>query len=565
MGLRDLNFGLGLRSESFDKGMKAARNQLRELAKTRMDELRKSMAELAKDTSALSKQKLTKLTSEYNSLTRTMKATDDQGQKTLSTFRKISDSAKGMFRGVGTGIMQGIGQGIWGTITGAFQSGVGLIKTAIDDAWKGQRVGAQLKAQLKASGYSGSYGMLDDSSNTARRAYRGIFEDEDFKAAYTALIRAKFNPADAANMTGTLADVSAGSGMSVPEVASLLALINQGQGKKALKKLGVFPDSTPDESITGNAQEQLDLVRKQYAGQASAAAENAGPYAEANSAWGEIKKSLGNIMLPIVVPVLRKLATVLEGLLKDPQFMETLKNFSKTLESGLENLAVMIKHFDTADIFKSLWDIFKEFGSLLADVLMNAANIIGRKVDEAIHGKSKEQGYLDDANRMTADQRAKEKKKALLQLNDPSTDDATREKMMHRLDAIRRADRGMTSLDGSTESVAQILDRHTQAWNAAHPITPTSIGGIMQGYADKGAFDDAATREELARNAAKPVSAGSAAVAADRAAQAKRDAQKAKEDAAIRKQMAQQAQSYNNQFYVTSIDASVNPVYGTQY
>lgn len=46
-----------------------------------------------------------------------MKATDDQGQKTLSTFRKISDSAKGMFRGVGTGIMQGIGQGIWGTIT----------------------------------------------------------------------------------------------------------------------------------------------------------------------------------------------------------------------------------------------------------------------------------------------------------------------------------------------------------------------------------------------------------------------------------------------------------------
>ena len=55
---KDIVFGLGLNSRKFDDGMKKAGAELRKLASTRLDALRKEMAGLTSSTDALSKKKL---------------------------------------------------------------------------------------------------------------------------------------------------------------------------------------------------------------------------------------------------------------------------------------------------------------------------------------------------------------------------------------------------------------------------------------------------------------------------------------------------------------------------
>lgn len=187
--------------------------------------------------------------------------------------------------------------------SGAFLGGAGFIsvlRSSVEQATAQQRILANLRNALAASGYSwNQYGARIEDA-TRRTKQLSAFDDEELFQSLQLLVRGTGSVNKALQLNSLAADVARGRNLGLVQSAQLLVRVYAGQ-VGSLRRLGI----NVDKGISGT--KALQQVQKQYAGAAAAYGRTAqGAQERFTIAVQDTQKAIGGQLLPILTPLLNK-------------------------------------------------------------------------------------------------------------------------------------------------------------------------------------------------------------------------------------------------------------------
>lgn len=367
----DILFTLGLKSQSFDEGMKRAQEEIKKLNKARLNELQKELESVAAGTKALSKTDLNRLNREFAQLGRLMKETNTEGGKVGKWLADLR-----------TGIGQGIGQAIAHGVVSSIQGSVGLIKEAVHEALSAGAVDAKLEAQLKASGDSPEFlEKLKKRSEEMRDKF--AVDDDVTKRAFYAMSRGKMG-ADSilgtSDMLGDILGSEKGRAMGPEKVGQHIAAILGGQFQR-MRALGVPYVEDPTKTKAQNATLAFEALGKAYQGQAEAY-KKGHPGAAIDVEQREMFKLVGLELLPTIRDVAAKLATLARELRESGVF----KAIGAWIKDKLDRLVEIVGNFDLDNIGQSISTLFTGLFATLGKLFDYLAEKIEQAVGNALTG-----------------------------------------------------------------------------------------------------------------------------------------------------------------------------------
>lgn len=390
MGLKDIVFGLKLDGKQFNDSTKKATAELQKLAGTRMDKLATKMEQLRSSGEGGTKE-IAKLAAEYKKLARVAKDTD-------STLGKGPLGGKGgssIFQGIGQGIGQSIYGGVLGALSKASSMITGTFSQAIGAAMESRQAKAGLGRALRNTGQgTAPLEAMAEMADKARKVFK--VEDEEVLRGYEALTLGGMKAADAMKNTALMADLAAAKKMSMAEAGQILARVYNGEIRN-LKSLGIFITETGDK--TKDAAAGMQALWGAFKGAAGEEAALSSPWKALAITVGEIYETLGNKLIPAIMPTIQRAADFLEKFTGTGEFQAILDGIVTRFEGLIRWSLNLMQTIDIKKIGSSLWNIAKEIASMFFDVLVAGGDALAQKIAQAINPLSRtpEQKYLDNA------------------------------------------------------------------------------------------------------------------------------------------------------------------------
>lgn len=565
MAIKDLVFGLSLKADKFDRGMKTAQNQLNKFGSTRLAALQKELKSLESATGKLNQKRIRAITGEIKSLQvlekEMVKIGNTAGKIDKDRLKGINSVTRGINRQIkslaggsgGSGMFGSIFSGsflgtlagnlvtkLFGAISAKLKSMKSFIFSSINAGVEGNKVDAGLSRALANAGADPKWlGALEKQADRVRRVFNK--DDEDVKKGFTALITGGMSPAKALTQATLMADIAAKNKVSVEEAGKIIAKVYNGE-TKALKQMGVFIAETNDKRI--NAARGMQALIATQSGFAAANAATDAPWVRLALAWDEMKQTIGQRLLPVIEPMLSSLGNMLNAFIGTSQFQSIIDKLSETVRYAISWIGALAKNFDFNKFGSSLFDLVKRVGSMFTDMFVHAAGLAADKFREKLPpilggGKSVSDRMFEDLRKrfpgITQDNIRDEYQKAsAASAGNPFGPAGIKASILKR--ALGSA--------GNTETFGSIYDRH--------------MSGLKGSMSGSSTFFQDLHAQATAQVAADRTSLGSTAYTnpgvSSRANEIER-AKAAKSSKAFVKQ-------HNMKLQVSSYDSNVHPIAG---
>jgi hypothetical protein len=221
---------------------------------------------------------------------------------------------------------------------------------------------ARLRASLSAAGAAGiqAYEPLKRQAEELAEKY-GLFGDEAIESAQAVLASFKLTETQIAALTPVLLDAATGltkmgeGEVSLEQVAMLVGKALNGHAE-ALMRLGIQVDATRYKIDPLGAT--VAALASRFQGLTAAVAEtDEGKLKGLSERWGEIKKTLGNLVKSVLVPLAEALRPVLNLFLTMP---EPVRNAAVVV--GIAAMAMRAFHLNLLDVAVSLLGFVERLG-----------------------------------------------------------------------------------------------------------------------------------------------------------------------------------------------------------
>lgn len=350
---KDPEVGLQLNTTGFVSSAKDAKAAIDNVANTKFTSLSKGIVNLAKDVGSSA-------------------ASIGKGAAggALAIGKGAQNLVGGALKGVG-GLAKGIGGALAGGgisgISGAVGGGIGLIVggpmgAAIGTAMASgaaklfeSSIGAAMKENRLNDRMEQIFGantaILDETAEKIKTAFG--FDDEDSKAAMNMLGQMGMGAVKTANSMSLVADIARAKNMSLSDSARLVGKAYQGS-EGAARKLGIQIVKSGD-PIKDQAA-MMDQLQSKFGGAAATYAKNMPPFERLKLAVDDLMKSVGQKLIPIVVPFITWVADALTELISGEGF----DSLVGSLVSG----------------FKIAWGYAKEIGLTVIQMVATGWEVI---------------------------------------------------------------------------------------------------------------------------------------------------------------------------------------------
>lgn len=542
MGIKDAVFSLGLKSDKFDKGVKGAQAELKKLAAVRLEGLQKELADLSKAGSGADAGRLRALTREFNELSRVSGGT----KKSLGSF----------FGTLKAGFGMGIGLGLFNALKNGFRSLIGVIPSlfskAIDAGVNSRRVAASLARALENAGQSpqAMQAMSAMASNVQKVFH---VDDEEMLDAYEKLVTAGMDANQAMKSSTLVVDLAAKKNLSLAKAAEVVGKVFNGE-TRALQRLGIFLTSTGTKA--GDAAKGLAHLRQLTRGAAMEQGRLKNPFEAMKISLGDIFETIGLKLLPKIEPIIQKavdFVSEFQNTERFEQIVEGLTSMVKGVFEWAQNLAMSL---DFDNLGASLWQIVKEIGSFLFDLLVRAGEIIGDKIRVAVlgetAGKSANQKifekYQAEYGGMTPEARAAEIEKTRALISGGSLGTMANNEAQWRLKALEEIQAGRKGFGEMTFD--DIANKHF-----ANARAMAAGGSAVANLAAKGAANRQQVAQQMAAMQSQPIGVSRRAIAMDAQKQRKPAPKRSNALAGL-----VQRSSGQMRLQVTSLGGHIHPV-----
>jgi hypothetical protein len=358
--IKDLVFGLGLKSATFDNGMHSAGAELRKLAGMRLDGLRKELAALGKDGQSLSKTKFRGLMQEYRLLQQTMKNTEDHAKKLNHELH----GEQGKHARHGESIfgemlkLEVLKEGLRLAMD-VFREAGATAAEAFKLSFEGKHVDEGLKNALEKIGQGEDFEKIEQFSMKIERAFK--IGHDDAKQGFTTLIQGGMDAAQAMKSAALAADIAKAKKMTFQESSLLITRAFNGE-MRALKQLGIFVAETGDKAKDGAAA--MAELQKRFGGFAGAAAAASSPMESLKLAFADTLQMIGDKMVPIVMPMMQGISDWLNEIVSNGSMSAWLEGLIDGFKTAFGWALSMFTTIKTYAI--GIFDFFAQIGPKLA-------------------------------------------------------------------------------------------------------------------------------------------------------------------------------------------------------
>lgn len=262
-----------------------------------------------------------------------------ESAKTAAAIEKDFSGLKKSVEGFGQGITK-LGQGMSVALTAPLAL---IAKQSISDFGEAAKAVADVEAAIKSTGGTAGKTLDELKASADKLQWDSLFADEEILKSLTAnLLTFKNISGDTFDRTQQAAiDMSARLGQDLKSSAMQLgkALNDPVKGMSALSRVGIQFTEDQKKMIEGLVESGdllgaqaviLKEVESQFAGAAAAArdAGGLGDFADFDTAMGELRESIGGILVEFITPFVQKLTE--------------LVNWFRTLSPEAQRMGVMI-------------------------------------------------------------------------------------------------------------------------------------------------------------------------------------------------------------------------------
>ena len=324
---KDVTFGVRLDKTGFTKGMNQAENELKQL--------------------------------------------DTKSKKTLGGITaglgKVKSGIGSYFKNLGAAIASPLGAALGaGAVVTAITAG---LTKSFNSAFEKVNIEKKLQAQLNKAGKGLKFDGLQSLAGKMETAFN--IDGEEIQAGFTKMLRAGLSPEQIDKGLGVLAaDMARATGKTFEETADALARAANGDVRR-LKEYGIHMDSSGN--VAKDGQSAINALQGKYGGQAGTLAKDDSPMVAMTIALGNLQETIGEALIPILVPAMNALTDALRWL-SESNFFSNIAGF---LQSEWEKFSEIIKAFMNGEWVELLWQLIKfVFKRLFAMIKLVATGVL---------------------------------------------------------------------------------------------------------------------------------------------------------------------------------------------